>query len=128
MNSAVVSMPCDTFDDWEDNLRAIALSLGALRAVDRYGVTKSGEQYRGFAQLPPPGQSEPSLDAEAAARVLASHALIPAAEILRNRSDYDLALRRAQRAAHPDAGGNHDAFVRVQQAKDVLDRHHGEKA
>lgn len=35
----------DRFDDWRDNLRAIALSLTALRAVDRYGVNKRGEQY-----------------------------------------------------------------------------------
>jgi hypothetical protein len=40
------------YDDWQDNVRAIALSLEALRAVDRYGVTKSGEQYRGWLALP----------------------------------------------------------------------------
>jgi hypothetical protein len=42
----------DTFDRWQDNVRAIALSLQALRAVDRYGVTKRGEQYAGWKQLP----------------------------------------------------------------------------
>lgn len=36
---------------WQDNLRAIALGLGALRAVDRYGITSTAEQYAGFAQL-----------------------------------------------------------------------------
>ena len=36
---------------WQANLRAIALSLEALRKVDRYGITKSGEQYRGWQQL-----------------------------------------------------------------------------
>ena len=30
---------------WQANIRAIALALQALRAVDRYGVTKRGEQY-----------------------------------------------------------------------------------
>src|ERR1051326_4226362 len=40
-----VSVPCDRFLDWKDNLRAIALSLEALRRVDRYGVTQMGEQY-----------------------------------------------------------------------------------
>lgn len=46
-----LSYPCDTFDDWQDNLRATALALEALRKVDRYGVTKNGEQYTGFKQL-----------------------------------------------------------------------------
>lgn len=40
----------DQFWDWQDNVRAIALSLEALRAVDRYGVAK-GRQYTGFALL-----------------------------------------------------------------------------
>jgi hypothetical protein len=35
------------FFNWRDNVRAIALSLEALRAVDRYGVSH-GEQYVGF--------------------------------------------------------------------------------
>lgn len=34
-----LSYPCDTFTTWEDNLRAVALALEALRKVDRYGVT-----------------------------------------------------------------------------------------
>jgi hypothetical protein len=37
---------------WQANVRAVALSLQALRAVDRYGVTSSGEQYRGWSAIP----------------------------------------------------------------------------
>jgi hypothetical protein len=40
------------FDRWHDNVRAIALGLEALRAVDRYGVTRRGEQYAGWKALP----------------------------------------------------------------------------
>jgi hypothetical protein len=40
----------DEYDDWQDNVRAIALSLEALRAVERWGVSK-GRQYTGFALL-----------------------------------------------------------------------------
>ncbi len=43
-----LSYPCDNFTTWQANLRAVALALEALRKVDRYGVTKHGEQYRGF--------------------------------------------------------------------------------
>jgi hypothetical protein len=38
-------------DSFESNLRAIALGLEALRTVDRYGITTSGQQYAGFAAL-----------------------------------------------------------------------------
>lgn len=37
---------------WHDNLRAISLGLESLRAVERYGITQTGQQYAGFAQLP----------------------------------------------------------------------------
>lgn len=33
---------------WEHNVRSIALGLQALRAVDRYGISRRGEQYAGF--------------------------------------------------------------------------------
>ncbi len=48
----------DQFWDWRDNVRAVVLSLEALRAVERYGVSK-GRQYAGFALLTSgPGQEE----------------------------------------------------------------------
>jgi len=42
----------DTFDSFPDNVRAIALAMEALRKVDRYGVTKRGEQYTGWRAIP----------------------------------------------------------------------------
>ena len=50
-NVGPLSWPCDTFDSWQDNIRGIALSMEALRKVDRYGVTKRGEQYTGWQQF-----------------------------------------------------------------------------
>jgi hypothetical protein len=41
----------DAYENWKSNLRAIALGLEALRAVDRYGVSKRGEQYRGWSAI-----------------------------------------------------------------------------
>lgn len=43
--------PCDRFINWDCNLRAIALTLEHLRAVDRYGVTQHSEQYKGWTAL-----------------------------------------------------------------------------
>lgn len=41
----------DAYNVLQYNLRAITLGLEALRAVDRYGITSTAEQYAGFAQL-----------------------------------------------------------------------------
>lgn len=38
-------------EGWQQNLRAIALGMEALRKVDRYGVSKRGQQYRGWRQI-----------------------------------------------------------------------------
>lgn len=46
------------FRGWKDNLRAIALGLESLRRVDRYGITKRGEQYTGWRALPSGSQAE----------------------------------------------------------------------
>lgn len=38
----------DACEFWQHNVRSIALGLEALRAVDRYGISRRGEQYAGF--------------------------------------------------------------------------------
>lgn len=55
---------------WQNNLRAIALSMEALRAVDRYGVSKRGEQYVGWGQLPPGRPMHAAMTVEEAFRHL----------------------------------------------------------
>jgi hypothetical protein len=87
-----------TYSDWRDNLRAIALGLQALRAVDRYGVTKRGEQYAGWKALPM-GSGDPSPER---GRVL-----------IREHGSVAAALK----ATHPDHGGDPAAFADVQAAR-----------
>lgn len=76
------SFSSDEFDDWQDNVRAIALSLEALRAVERYGVSK-GRQYAGFALL----AAGPS-QAELGERLVARYG----------------SIKEALRHTHPDTG------------------------
>lgn len=94
--------PCSTFWTWEDNLRAIALALEALRKVDRYGVTKRGEQYAGWRQLTAGPASDPDL-------VERGRALI---------DEYGSPVA-AIKATHPDAGGDPDDFRAVQAAREA---------
>ncbi len=105
-----LSYPCDTFTTWEDNLRAIALALECLRTVDRYGVTRRGEQYQGWQCLTGPGAK---MTREAAI------------ELLKQFREKDGSLEDAYRNAlgklHPDRNGGDEApFKRLQEAADVL--------
>ena len=100
-----LSYPCDTFITWQDNLRAIALALEALRKVDRYGVTKRGEQYSGFLALEATATPAGFATADEALAWLVELATwaptFPGGDVIPTA-----VLRAAQRKAHPDAGGD----------------------
>jgi hypothetical protein len=98
-----LSYPCDKFNNWQSNVRAIALALEALRKVERYGVTKRGEQYRGWEQLPEP-------DPTAIILKYAPH----------SANDIKNAVREAKKKTHPDAGGTHEDFIAVCNAAESL--------
>jgi hypothetical protein len=111
---------------WKHNVRAVALSLEALRKVDRYGVTRKGEQYRGWRQLtvgdgPDPAAREAALVVVDLAGGLPGDVdnVIAQPEAMREL------YRRAARRAHPDHGGAAVTFARLQRARAVLDDHHG---
>ena len=91
---------------WQQNLRAIALSMEALRKVDRYGVSKRGEQYRGWKALPT--GTDPA-DAIATPEI--------AREFLRQ---WDGDVKRAIRDTHPDTGGDPTEFRKVIRAKELV--------
>ncbi|MEW1990750.1 hypothetical protein [Microbacterium sp. NPDC078849] len=110
-----LSYPCDTFTVWQDNLRAIALALEALRKVDRYGVTKRGEQYRGFLAIEAAAAPAGFATADAAWGYLES--LVDGWAF---RDEPARLLRGAQRVTHPDHGGNPAKFQRVSLAEAKL--------
>lgn len=89
----------DVCESWEHNIRSIALGLEALRAVDRYGITRHGEQYAGFAQLAAGGP-----DPERGKRLV----------------DVAGGVRAALMAHHPDHGGSAHDFADVQAYRDQV--------
>lgn len=96
----------DAYAYWQHNVRAIALGLEALRAVDRYGITRTGEQYKGWRQIEAkPGAPTTAAEAE---RLIASYG----------------GLTAALRATHPDHGGNAEDFHRVQAARQLIQQEH----
>lgn len=86
----------DACEHWQHNVRSIALGLEALRAVDRHGITRRGEQYAGFRALTAGGPSAER-----------------GRELIRKHGD----VRRALMATHPDHGGDPDDFADVQAAR-----------
>jgi hypothetical protein len=116
-----LSFPCDRYDQYADNLRAIALSLEALRAVDRHGVTKRGEQYQGFKALEAP---RPWTIEDSAAFVSIKSGT-PATVIMHDAASWKTAYRVAASTLHPDAGGNPHEWELLNKAKEMLNLHHG---
>lgn len=105
-------------EDWQHNVYAIALGLEALRKVDRYGITKRGEQYTGFKALPA-GRAMP------ASHMTSDEAFAVLLDVSQSRSEDGVRLeqqyRRARAFAHPDRNdGDRTLWDQVEQAAAVL--------
>jgi hypothetical protein len=115
-----LAFPCDTYTKYTDNLRAIALGLAALRAVERYGVTRRNEQYKGWAKLPP---APTRMSAPDALVFVALHSGLTEITV----ANFKDAYRAAAKRLHPDSGdgANVHLFRLLQQAKEVLEERYG---
>lgn len=96
-----------SYPGWQANLRAIALSMQALRAVDRYGVSKRGEQYTGWRQIP---RSTDPADA-----ILTRDQAVTYIE-----DTYGGDMKRALSETHPDRGGDSDEFRKVIRCRELI--------
>lgn len=128
-----VTFACDRWTSWQANIRGVTKGLEALRLLDRYGITTSGEQYKGWKELPTgtamgDGAEEPPLTRLDAARILAgavsgAHDLAANTVLVLDDDDFRrYAYRAAVKLAHPDAGApESEGFLRIQKAKETLD-------
>lgn len=110
----------DRGPEWQHNVRAIALTLQALRAVDRYGATETGQQYTGFKALPA-GRAMPAshMTRDEALQVLADLNEIPVEHL--NLDVLGTIWKHARRKAHPDHNdGDRTLWDQVEQAGVVL--------
>ena len=114
------------FDDWRDNVRGIALSLEALRLMDRFGTTANDEQYRGFEALPP--ASGFSTVEEAAWFLLEAaewgdrESLGDPIAALALPQTLSLVYKVAASKLHPDKpGGSEEAFKKLTAAREMLE-------
>jgi len=106
LNGQQVGIPCDRWVRLEDNVNAIALAIGALRGLKRWGAKQIVDQaFRGFAALPagePPAWWE----------VL---------EVNRttSRQEVEAAYRTLIRVHYPDVGGAPEQFHVLQIANEA---------
>jgi hypothetical protein len=101
-----VCFACDRWIKIEDNMRAIALTIGAIRGIARWGTGDMMEAaFRGFTALPSPGQTGPRPWHE----VLAVAPNTPIEAVQR-------AYQSLRSIHHPDKGGNASMFDAVQKA------------
>ncbi|MDQ6948078.1 MAG: molecular chaperone DnaJ [Actinomycetota bacterium] len=90
---------------WQANVRAVALGLEALRKVDRYGIARGGEQYRGWKAIP-------STTGSGGLLLLFRTVGQPPRPNINVKALYRLALFKA----HPDHGGTGDLLQQVMDA------------
>lgn len=114
--------PCDRFAWWQDNLYAIAIVLEDLRRAERYGVQSSLIR-AGFKALPP--STKAAMSTEGVAEFLRKHTGYMPDFVLGNKNGAQMAVRLAASRLHPDAGGRVEDFQLLQEAKRILEAHHG---
>lgn len=97
-----VCLACDQWTKVEDNLWAVALTLDAMRGIDRWGAAKLEATFTGYAALPAPAGSQWW-------EVLGVAVSAPADQV---RDAYRALVKKH----HPDAGGDREQFLKVQEA------------
>lgn len=94
---------CDRWNRVEDNLRAIAKTIEAIRGLDRWGASEMMERaVQAFEALPPPPSCWTILGVR-------PHA---------TRDEINAAYRSKAVKAHPDHGGSHAAMAELNTARD----------
>ena len=107
----------DSYFTVRDNVRAIALTIEALRGIERWGASDMIERaFRGFAALPERASSSwrSVFGFEIGAPVTVAAV--------------ESRFRQLARERHPDAGGNSDRFFELTQAREAARRECGELA
>ena len=97
---------CDRWDRVQDNIYAIAMTIGALRGIERWGSGSMVEQaFTGFVALPAPKDHHAILGVRPGA----------------TEDEIDAAYRQKAKAAHPDSeGGSVEAMQELNEARAAL--------
>lgn len=98
-----MAFACDRWDKIEDNIRAVAKTIEAVRGIDRWGASEMMERaFTAFEALPPPKSCWDILGIRPGS----------------SEADISAAYRAKARSAHPDAGGSETAMSELNRARD----------
>lgn len=98
------AMPCDRWLTVADNMQAVALTINALRGIERWGAEgTAAAAFAGFAALPAQTGGEAWWDVLKVSR----HA---------SPETTEHAYKMLAKEAHPDAGGDPERFHRLTEA------------
>ncbi|HWR66086.1 MAG TPA: DnaJ domain-containing protein [Bellilinea sp.] len=101
LNGKPKVLACDKWRLIEDNLWAIGKHIEALRGQDRWGVGTMEQAFMGYEALPAAASTWwETLGVERTA----------------SAEEIQAAYRQKVKIAHPDAGGNQNDFIRIQNA------------
>jgi hypothetical protein len=95
----------------------LLLDLFGIPILDLFGIPIPPLPH----DIPPPPRTAPAMSREEAICFLSEHGKYPPAQISRSPACQAAAYRKAARKLHPDTGGSHELFVKLQQAKAALD-------
>ena len=101
-------------ESWKHNLRAIALGLEALRAVERHGIADRGQQYAGFREIGSGIPMDAPMTETRALDILGLDPLNADPEMIR------IAFKALSLEHHPAHGGDPDTFRLILEARNYL--------
>ncbi len=113
-NKLDMATPCDRWNRIEANVQAIALTVEAMRGMERWGAKHMiRAMFTGFKQLPET-TSGPSWWTVLGVPVNAGRDVVAEA------------YRKLVKSTHPDAGGDQEKFIQVQRAWEEYERNVGQ--
>ncbi len=106
-----ISFACDAFHAIRDNVRALALTIEAMRGIQRWGASDFMDRaFRGFAALPE----------RATAPWRETFGFAPAEKV--TVEDLELRFKDLAMKHHPDYGGNGETFRQILEARSIAKR------
>jgi len=100
-------LACDRWDRIADNLWAIKLHIESVRGQERWGVGSIAQAFAGYQAL------------SAQAGVKPPHEVLGLAAPARSRDEIDRAFKIRARECHPDAGGDNESWLQLQEAREI---------
>ncbi len=104
-----IAIPCDRWHSVEDNVQAIALTVGAMRGMERWGAKNMIEaMFQGFRSLPQKASGVDPWELLGIARSA-------------TEEQVTAAYRDKAKTRHPDVqGGSAEAFAEIREAHDII--------